>query len=238
MRRFAAVLLIAALPGVAHAVDAPGLGLDNPGLQDLDLGRYGLGFVASVKGARLASSPASSDVAGAIKIGKLDDPRNLYVGFPSPYGNAPTFAAGLSSTLVPPFAAGAVLHATNGPATQGPFVQAIIYEPDEVKRKGASGEKSRIQLKQKSYVAIRFGRFGGTGLNYIPNPTTIFGGLQVEACRAQAEITNNPKKTPPIAAKFKVKCSGKSTEVQRVKAALEAVLGKAKSGFDLKAVAN
>jgi hypothetical protein len=228
VKKWIATLIVAALPGAAQAVDVPGLGLDQPGLDDLRFGRYGLGETALVKGG--PNGNATSELVGRLGAGHMprSSPRQLGYGFPhTSNDNRNTAYSFLNATLIPVFAKGAVGHATSG-GSSGPFVQAVIYEPDQVKRKGADGAKSRLQIKQKSYVAVRFGRFKGTA-----GADSVSGGFQVEACKAQVDVKNDPKKSPPGTAKMKFKCSGNSGDVQRIKQALDAIFGKPKNGFDL-----
>jgi hypothetical protein len=233
MRSILLGLLIAVVPGTALAVDVPGLGLDNPGLTDGGFGNYaGLGSAAAVKGAKTGSE--ISDVIGRLRGGQLaHTPRHLDYRFPTFSGAVPISGSQLDATLVPPFALGAVGHVTyvepsGSYRRQGPFVQAIVYEPDQVKRKAGPGTKSRLQLKQKSHLAFRFGQFGGTGNGY---PIFLSRGVQIRDCRALFDVKVDPGKGGT--AKMKVKCSGKSAGVEDLKNRLGLILGKKKSGFDL-----
>jgi hypothetical protein len=118
--------------------------------------------------------------------------------------------------------------ATGGP---GPFLEATIYKPDQVKRKGAP--KARVLIKQKSYLAFRFGQFKGSGLGSLKS---LEGGVVVEGCKGQADFRVSPTKTPmqfKKTAKMKVKCSGKSDGVAEIKLLLQEIFDKSRSGFDL-----
>ncbi len=224
-----ALALVAALiPSGVHAIDVPGLGLDHPGLEDHFFGFYGdLGRYAYVKGAPTGSAP--SGLLGHLKVVQM--PRAAYaLSYGWPWASSDI----LSSTLVPVFAAGAVGHNTGGGGyLRGPFAQAILYEPDHVKRKGGPGEKSRLQLKQKSYLAFRFGQFAGTGGGVAD---TISATVVLESCKAQVDSRNDPSKPAPTgSARMKVKCSGKGAPVQSVRDRLGAIFGKSKSGFEVRA---
>ncbi len=232
MKHLVAFLLVAVLPGAAQAIKVPGLGLDNPGLGNFGFGGYAdQGYYALVKGAKNGTS--TSSVMARMKAGHLGGPRPLSYGFPTSSGSTPVASSFLSSTLVPPFAAGIIGHVATNPSYSptGPFLQGIIYEPDQVKRKGAPGGKARIQLKQKSYLAFRFGQFQGSGMGASP----LEGGVIAAKCKGSADVKIDPSKTPQGSAKLKVKCSGNDTEVVRIKERLAEIFGKNKSGFDLNA---
>ncbi len=243
MKALLAALVLAAVPGAAQAIDVPGLGLDNPALEDVHFDASGFfGRIARVKGVDNAFDyePGRDYAFGYMKAGQLPRLPHRYVfyTFPTEFGSHTPSTSKLSQTLVPIFAHGMVgkvdLETGIGPNRFGPFLQAIVYEPDQIKRKGAPGEKTRLQFKQKSWVAVRLGRFNGSGHPF--GITSLSGGLQIEGCRAQVDLRNDPSKTAPTGtAKMKVKCSGKGNEVQRVRNKLEEILGKAKSGFDLNA---
>ncbi len=235
MRALLLGLLVSLPCGGAHAFDLPGLGLDNPGLADLSFGNYqGFGAVAAVKGAR--TGYLTSEVIGRLRAGQFPATgRPLDYRFPTYSGAVPLGSTSqLSDTLVPPFALGVVglvtYFDTNIGRMFGPFVQAVVYEPDQVKRKGGPGEKARLQMKQNDYLAFRFGQFRGTGFGY---PQTLSRGIQIADCKAQVDIKSDPIKDAP--AKMKVKCSGKSAAVEDLKNRLGLILGKPKSGFSLTA---
>ncbi len=238
-RRVLLALLVSGLVAPqARAIDVPGLGLDNPGLPDLRFGgSYGFGRKVDVKGANNPKESygvtAVSQFRGRLLGGVIEGPQFLNYAIPTTVsGTTATSYTGLSSTLVPVFALGAVAHATNTSfGTYGPFLQATIYEPDQVKRKG--GKKPRVQLKQNSYLAFRWGQFSGSGLGGLKN---LSGGLVVPDCKGQADFRQAPTKNPAtvkLSGKMKVKCSGKSAEVQEIKGLLQNIFGKSRSGFDL-----
>jgi hypothetical protein len=233
VKKLILALLIAALPGSSQAVDIPGMGLNHPGLDDFSFGQNGPGRVVSVKGQKDPKyANTTSHVRGFLKAGVPESPAKLYATFPTSYGNTGTGSPPtLTNTLIPTHAAGIAGHITNTSSGGiGPMLQAIIYEPDQVKRKGSGrdGAKSRLQIKQKSHVAFRFGRFRGTF--EIP---MVSGGITAEKCKAQVDIKRDPNKSPPGRSKFKVKCSGSDPEVMRIKARLLEIFKKNRSGFDL-----
>ncbi len=217
-------------------VDVPGLALDHPALADLNFGAYYsyFGGPAKVQGAK--NGLATSSVVGNLKAGQMPKVSYfLYPGFPSPSGGT-TVKAYYVPTLAPPFAAGVVGHITStGGGAHGPFVQAILYEPDRVKRRGRWWAKSGLSLVQKSYVAFRLGV--GRFTAYGGQPSVISGGLVVPECKASARLRADANQFNGAngRTKMRVSCSGKSSEAERVRDALRTVFGKSRSGFKLDA---
>jgi hypothetical protein len=229
-----AVLALASSSAADFAV--PGLSLDREDLADLDikcddfidcgsdLRALRLGAPAQVKGAKEpnASVAPVSDILGRFK--GVVAPGNL---FPSPIGgpySSVSFSGG-PGTLIPPMASGFIRHITNVPSVYvGVYVQALLYEPDQVKRKETSKE-SRALLKQKSHVGFRW----GTTSNGLPGKTSFD---TIKKCKAQAEIRQK-KADLGKTYKMKVRCSGNDPDVAAIKARVADILGKKASGFDL-----
>ncbi len=229
----AMVLVLVPRPGVG--VDLPGLQLDHPALADHVWFDDPFGVAAEIKGGNNApvdgpKSGVISEVLGFIQAGQPDYPVFAYTGFPttSPFTTGVTAAS--TSTLLPAFAAGAIVHATSSNVA-GPFLQAVLYEPDSVKRTGSNARKSRTLIKQKSYLAFRFGQFAGSGFGGIFG-SSVSGGVVLKECKGQLDLRRDAAKGTE-SARMKVRCSGKSPEVEAVKGRIGTILGKPKNGFDL-----
>ncbi len=229
--RVLAILALACAPTLARAVvDVPGAALDNPGVQDLHVGfYYRLGRVAEVKGAPPPNSV--SDVRGNIKGGFVNQGVQWDTVFPYFVPPEPSPIGALALPL--PVAQGAVgINTTALNPGDGLFLQAIIYEPDQVRRKGDGTKSAQVKIQQKKHVAVRWGRFLGSGQN-ISQEQSIGGGTRYEDCRAQLDLKRRANKTPDTVARFKFKCSGNSPEVQQIKMLLTTIFGKSRNGFDL-----
>jgi hypothetical protein len=226
----AALILV---PAAARALDVPGLGLDREDLEDLYVGRYGLGAPAIVKGA--PNGWETGSVRGAVKGGQL--PRtdfSLYNAFPA--GSTASYdtsshASSVIVTLAPAFAAGVIGRVDSASKHSGRFVQAIIYEPDRVKRSTQAGGRTRIQIAQRSHLAFRFGQFQGTGFR----PGRIAGGLLARGCKAAVDLRRDSRKEPDTRIRMKVRCRGGEAKTQRVKDEVNAILGRNGNGFDVSA---
>ncbi len=220
-------------PAASADLSAPGLSLDRDDLRDLDiqcpnitacgsdLRNLQLGAPANVKGAKDPGTTESS-LLGRFK--GVVAPGNI---FPSAIGR-PAYVGyyGGPGTLIPPLASGFVRHITDVPSVYiGNFVQALLYEPDQIKRKETRKE-SRALLKQKSHVAFRWGQTSAGRAT--SSPDFAF----VEKCKAQAEIRQR-KSDDSKTYKFKLRCSGNDKSVSEIKDQLELLFGKRRSGFDL-----
>ena len=218
MNRSLATLVLATLL-YAPAAGAPvfhGLGLDHPGLTDVFVGcpacadTAAIGVTASVKGAQNGSNPGS--VIGRFQGGVVPNQARVsfYIGSANPNSSNTGWTSGDSpGTLAPPFASGALFRVYNtGPLT-GPFLQALLYEPDQVTRK-TSANKSSIKLKQNGSVAIRQ---GSVYSSYFASGVSV---TKIQDCKAQAEIKFSESEG---SAKYKMKlrCSGKSAAVRTAK---------------------
>jgi hypothetical protein len=201
-----------------------GLGLNHPALSDDYFGDdwvSGPFATASSPNAEAKGlGPGASTVAfarGGIRAG-LEEP---YI---ATSGGAVNFGSRVE-TLLPPFADGFIFGYTSG--TLGLWIEGHLYEPDLVKRKtSASSGKSRVVLKQKSFVAIRMGAFDGSVRTSSPD------FAYVQRCKGQADIRTDPPKGVRTV-KLKVSCKGNEAIVQTIKTQLTAILDKPKSAFEL-----
>ncbi len=225
MLRSALVALALLLtPALSHAqIAAPGLGLNRPDLQDNFWGpSTGLGSWLYVKGAK-ETTGGDQSMYGYLRGGVHP---NLASGPTRPtwVSSAPASISsqGLSSTLLPPFATAVLIpYATNVPA-----LRAMLFEPDDVKRK-ANAKGSTLTLKQKDYVGFQlFQRLGSFDSFSSGSPFSARG------CKGQVKIEDVTDWSSGRA-RVKVKCSNKSAEAQTVLDRLLLIWGKKKSGFDL-----
>jgi hypothetical protein len=215
-------------PTAAHAqLAAPGLGLNRPDLYDEWWDLDGpLGYPVGVKGAPKTSGglPALDGfLRGAVHP-------NVDTGGAS--GTTPPWqtaydgpvsisSLGLSQTLVPPYASGVVMAA----ASTGPGIQAMLFEPDDVKRK-LTKKGSSTQLKQKDQVGFRFLNKTSPS-SYSPYPRFTASGCKAQVKFETALDWNSGR------GRMKVKCSNKSDNAEDVLGRLEEIFGKKRSGFDL-----
>ncbi len=225
MKKLLAILSLIALPGLAAAQSQylPAVDLDNPELGDFAFGNSYRGVVGEVKG-----EPNGTDQGEWIgnlgaSIGR-DGPDRIYYGFPA------LLSKDASSWLVPSWAKGAVGVRTSPTFLVGPFVQAIIYEPDRVKRTKGFQTKGKATLKQNSWVAVRWGIFSGDS-----RTSAISGAARYEACKASFDLKFSPQKTPPAQARMKFKCSGNDPATKEIKDVLEGLFAKRTSGFEVRA---
>ncbi len=223
------------LPAAAQGQVLQGLGLNHPELRDLFVSCPGCadtavpGAPASVKGAQNGYAPGS--VFGRFQGGVPDNQPRVSVYIDSRYpnsGSSPRWTSGdLPGTLLPAFASGGLALVQSTSPYSGIFLQALLYEPDQVKRK-TTAKQSSIKLKQNGSIAIRRGTFFST---YQASSVSV---LALPDCKAQADIKLS-EVSLVANYKMKLRCSGKSTEVESLKQDLaEFFGGKPKNGFDLK----
>lgn len=213
--------------GASAQLAAPGLGLNRPDLLDEFAGAtpYYLGEPAVLKGAEPVTFTFGQRV-GRIRggvwpqtVSSLLNPASIFTGLT---GNL------LSDTLLPPFASGA---AVRDAGSKGSFALASLFEPDQIKRSGKDG-KSRLQLKQKNHVGIRFGNWSGASMTY--NTYGNFGA--VPGCKAQADFRWDANKGEGRR-RFKLRCKGDDPGVGALADWLEAqLLLKPKAQFDLEQI--
>jgi hypothetical protein len=227
IRTFLIGLATLLLPAAAGAqLAAPGLGLNRPDFFDDFAGSssYYLGQEALLKGVKTVTFTYGRRV-GAIQggvwpqtAGSALNPASIITGLGG---------TTLSSTLLPPFASGAAVRDNGG---NGSFIRAMLFEPDQVKRKGKNG-KFRLTLKQKKYVGIKRGAWTNPAMTY--NTYSNMGA--VEGCKAQADFRWDENKGEG-SRRFKVSCkSGPGAD--SIADYFENQLGlKPKAKFDLEQV--
>jgi hypothetical protein len=235
MKRLLFSLALAALlqPVSAGAQVLQGLAIDHPDLRDVYVGCPACSNTAipgshvDIKGA--ANGNAVGDVQGRFQGGVVQaQPRvNFFINSVYPHPSRTGWdSSEVPGTLAPPFASGALFLLTATSPRSGPFLQALLYEPDQVKRK-TSAKQSSITLKQKGSVAIRQGH-ASSSYNGTSVTTT-----KIPDCKAQATI-KFAEADFTATYKMKLRCSGKSAEVADLKQDLAQYFGgKAKNGFDL-----
>jgi hypothetical protein len=128
---------------------------------------------------------------------------------------------------MPPFANGALVHVTSTySSAKGDFVQALLYQPDQVKR-STSSSGSKLLIKQKGSVGFRIGTWDGTG-----GDSNLHTVIQAPGCKGQASFVTKTKAKSSVY-KFKMSCGKKDPKDQQVRDALEAFFGTPRNSFSL-----
>lgn len=219
------VLAVHSPPAAGQPWD-PGALLDRADLDSVRLGTFGgFGPSADVKG-----TPKDDDGFPIVR-GRLGGGDYSSGTLDYRFLNSGSLSTSGTSTLLPPFANGALFATTfeSGGFRSGRWMQALLYEPDQVK-KSTSPSGSKLILKQKGSLGFRVGSFSGTGFNASVN--TVF---KAPGCKAQANFATKTKAKTGVY-KFKVRCGNRTPEEQFVRVQLEALFGKPRGGFDLQRV--